>query len=191
MRGFHGLFSLVVSSVLLGFVIITLAPPTSAQEDIELTDGSSLCGLVQEPELLQDAIPLMLGPWQMEHLMGEVWTADGPPIVYPSAEDNETITLEMLGDQLVGTHPEMQVPMELRLETTGEWGYDGRIDVMTTILQFLDIENTVGCKALNFPRLIGRTALLEPDGLPVISKDAVKPKFSRREKMAELATVLV
>jgi len=144
-------FKLIVWAALFGVLL-----PLSAHAQ---SDAINTCGMVSRTEALQNAVTKMLGPWHINHQAGYV-VVGGMSLPYPNAGDNETITFERRGVQLIATHPEMQAPMVFKIATGADWDFanrDTENGILRPPLSFEDMGLAVDCDITNMPRLIGTT----------------------------------
>jgi len=142
-----------ISIVLIG----ALAPLPAFAQDAET------CGLAEHPDLLEDVMLMMLGPWQVNHQSGYV-VAGGMTMPFPNAGDNEIITMERAGDDLIATHPEMQQPMVFHLTKEPTWSFvaeDSERGVPAPTISSEDLELAFDCSMDSMPRLVGKVSFAQ------------------------------
>jgi len=150
-------------SHVLGAVLLGALLPISAQAQSGSTDT---CGLTNRSEALQDAVMEMLGPWHINHQAGYA-VMGGMAIPYPNAGDNEVLTFERVGNQLIATSPEAQGPLVFHLTEEPFWKFvavDAEHGITTPPVTFEDMGLAMGCDAKDMPRLIG-TGTASFDGI--------------------------
>jgi len=148
---------------ILSVALVGALLPLSAQAQ---SGGTNTCGMTNRSEALQNAVMQMLGPWHVNHQAGYV-VVGGMSLPYPNAGDNETITFERTGNQLIATSPEMQEPMVFRLTEEPPWKFltqDAAHGITAPPVTFEDMGLAMGCDAADMPRLIG-TATASVEGM--------------------------
>lgn len=149
MKNFLTAISIVLAS--------TLAPLPALAQDAET------CGLAEHPDLLEDVMLMMLGPWHVNHQSGYV-VAAGMTMPFPNSGDDEIITMERSGDDLIATHPEMQQPMVFHLTKEPTWSFvadDSERGVPAPATSSEDLEQTFDCEMDRMPRLIGKVSFAQ------------------------------
>lgn len=145
-------------SIVVTALAMMLSPLAAHAQDA----NADTCGLTDHPELLKDVMTMMLGPWQVNHQAGFV-VVGGMTMPFPNAGDNDTITFERSGNDLIATHPDMQEPMAFYLTNEAIGAYNARDaehGIPTPPMTFEDIGLLMGCTAEDMPRLIGTTSVM-------------------------------
>ena len=125
-------------------------------------DQSSLCGLPDNAESIEQVFSNLLGAWQMEHLSGY---AVSPTNVFPfgaSPDGPETIMLVRENNDLLMKHPMAPAPLVFKRPIEGEWVFmeddtDSRFPAPT--LNSEDLRLISDCDNADMPRLIGRASI--------------------------------
>jgi len=151
----------ILLTAALAFSLLGAPLSVSAQQN-----DADTCGLAEHPDLLNEVMMMMLGPWHVNHQSGYV-VSGGMVIPFPNAGNDEIITFERSGNDLIATHPEMQKPMVFHLTDEPTWSFvadDAKRGIPAPTLSSEDLEQVYDCDIARMPRLTGTTSYAQ-DGL--------------------------
>ena len=138
----------------LTIVLVCAAVPALAQDR---SDSSPLCGM-SSPTAWQELRERFVGDWRVAHLSGYV-LAGGMVIPMQPSPETETMSIWLLGEDLLLDHPEMTEPMAVTLADEGRWVIE--IDHPKIPEPVLTPDDAVlawagDCVQEDLPRLVGR-----------------------------------
>lgn len=138
----------------LTIVLVCAAVPALAQDR---GDSSPLCGM-SSPTAWQELRERFVGDWRVAHLSGYV-LAGGMVIPMQPSPETETMSIWLLGEDLLLDHPEMTEPMAITLADEGRWVIEiDHPDIPEPVFTPDDavLAWAGDCDQEDLPRLVGR-----------------------------------
>ena len=133
-------------------VLLALWPIQAIAQDPACTYGTE--------QAFQNVSESYAGIWSVMHQKGFV-SSGGMILPFGNDPDGpETVTIFLMDDQLVMTHPQAQESMELTWANEPVWTFEGDAandGVPEPLLSSEDIELLMGCKNDKMARLIGKS----------------------------------